>query len=176
MGNNERREQITAEITGLKYLLRDSDYQILKLAEGMVDCKSTTALIAYFKEFLVKFGELVADRRAWRERINELEEELDNLPDEPEEPEAPVLEEPETEEDAGVEILQDGEQLEAPQTESEAAEPVEEQAEEGEIVDASPEVLTVEPGETVYTDQDEFDEQAEDEPDTIVTGEENDAE
>lgn len=75
----ERRNQAMAEITALKSLLRDSDYQIIKLAENMTDCKSATALWACFREFLAEFGVLVQSRRDWRTKINELETFIDSL-------------------------------------------------------------------------------------------------
>ena len=52
-------DEIMAEITALKSLLRDTDYQCLKYAEGAL----TEA----------EYAGTRAQRAAWRERINELE-------------------------------------------------------------------------------------------------------
>jgi hypothetical protein len=62
---NEKQEQIQGEIIALKSLLADTDYQCLKYAEGAL----TEA----------EFADTKAKRRAWREEINELEDELDSL-------------------------------------------------------------------------------------------------
>lgn len=64
------------EINALKSLLNESDYQIIKLVENFADCTNATALFKVIKEFVTSFGELVAKRRTWRARINELEEEI----------------------------------------------------------------------------------------------------
>lgn len=73
---DERINELQFEINALKSLLRDSDYQIIKLAEDMTDCTTITGFVKLFKEFLEKFGELVKNRRAWRAKINELETEI----------------------------------------------------------------------------------------------------
>ena len=78
---DDRRTQIMGEITALKSLLSDSDFQLFKLVENMTDCTGITGLLALFRSFLTEFGPLVASRRAWRTKINELEEELDSLVD-----------------------------------------------------------------------------------------------
>lgn len=54
-------DDIMAEIAALKSLLRDTDYQALKYAEGAL----TEA----------EYAETKAKRAVWRARINELEEE-----------------------------------------------------------------------------------------------------
>jgi hypothetical protein len=62
---NEKHEQIQGEIIALKSLLADTDYQCLKYAEGAL----TEA----------EFADTKAKRRAWREKVNELEAELEAL-------------------------------------------------------------------------------------------------
>lgn len=98
---NETREQIISEITALKMLLNDTDYQVTKYAEGLTACTTQREQEAYREAFMAQYGEVIQNRIAWRAKINELEEELDNLPDdEPEEEETePVPVEIEEDED-----------------------------------------------------------------------------
>lgn len=76
---DEKRERITAEITALKSLLTESDYQLIKMLENLAGCTSILDILAVFKSFLTDFGELVNDRKTWRENINTLEAELKQL-------------------------------------------------------------------------------------------------
>ena len=76
---NEKRENIVAEITALKSLLADSDYQLLKMVENLAGCTSILEILAVFKSFLSDFGDLVNSRKSWREKINLLESELEKL-------------------------------------------------------------------------------------------------
>lgn len=76
---DEKRERITAEITALKSLLTESDYQLIKMLENLAGCTSILDILAVFKSFLTDFGELVNDRKTWRENINTLEAELERL-------------------------------------------------------------------------------------------------
>jgi hypothetical protein len=62
---NEQYEQIRGEIIALKSLLAETDYQCLKYAEGAL----TEA----------EFADAKAKRAAWREKVNELEAELNTL-------------------------------------------------------------------------------------------------
>ncbi len=57
---NITRDSIQGEITALKMLLADTDYQCLKYAEGAI---SEAA-----------YAETKASRAAWREQINALEQ------------------------------------------------------------------------------------------------------
>lgn len=57
---DEIMDEIMAEINALKSLLRDTDYQAIKFAEGAI----TEA----------EYAETREKRAAWRVRINELEE------------------------------------------------------------------------------------------------------
>ena len=77
----QTRDQIMGESLALKELLRNSDYEIIKLAENMTDCTTMAELKACFQTFLTNFGELVQKRRTWRAQVDELQEQLDNLPD-----------------------------------------------------------------------------------------------
>ena len=76
---DEKRESITAEITALKSLLTESDYQLIKMLENLAGCTSILDILAVFKSFLTDFGELVNDRKTWRENISTLEAELEQL-------------------------------------------------------------------------------------------------
>ncbi|MGN0735213.1 MAG: hypothetical protein ACI4LP_05270 [Anaerovoracaceae bacterium] len=76
---DEKRERIVAEINALKSLLSDSDYQLLKMVENLAGCTSILEILAVFKSFLSDFGDLVNSRKTWRENINLLEEELEQL-------------------------------------------------------------------------------------------------
>lgn len=80
--DDNRRSEIMGEITALKSLLTNSDYQLFKLVENMADCTTIEELVTLFGAFHTDFGPLVASRRSWRAEINELEDELD-APDEP---------------------------------------------------------------------------------------------
>ena len=71
----DRINQIQAEITALKSLLRDTDYTLFRLVEDMTDCTTIIQLITTFSNFLHEYREVVVRRRAWRKRINELEDE-----------------------------------------------------------------------------------------------------
>ena len=81
---NETREQIIGEITALKSLLRDTDYEVTKYAEGLTDCATQEEIEAYREAFLARYGEVIDNRKAWRAKINELEEALDALAQEDE--------------------------------------------------------------------------------------------
>ncbi len=76
---DEKRERITAEITALKSLLSESDYQLIKMLENLAGCTSLLDILAVFKSFLTDFGELVSNRKIWRKNINTLEAELEQL-------------------------------------------------------------------------------------------------
>lgn len=76
---DEKRERVTAEITALKSLLSESDYQLIKMLESLAGCTSLLDILAVFKSFLTDFGELVNNRKTWRENINLLEAELEQL-------------------------------------------------------------------------------------------------
>lgn len=82
------REEIIAEISALKILLRDSDYVALKVTEAMMNGESTEP-----------FAEKIATRKAWRAYLNELEELLEKMPEPEPEPEPPMFL-PETEDAA----------------------------------------------------------------------------
>ena len=97
----ERQDQIIAEITALKMLLRDTDYEVTKYAEGLTACTTQKEIQAYRAEFMAEHGEVIENRKAWRAKINELEEELDNLPPvDPVAEAAPIDAEPDTGTDA----------------------------------------------------------------------------
>ena len=96
---NDRREQIENEITALKMLLADTDYQVTKYAEGLTACSTQKEENAFREAFMAQYGDVIASRVQWRQRINELEEEREALPPdpEPEIEETPVVEDTEEE-------------------------------------------------------------------------------
>ena len=77
------QEQIIAEITALKNLLEQSDHVPNKLSEGIVlaldgatAVNAIPRLLAAVMSALEEYRDVVKNRAAWRERINELETEL----------------------------------------------------------------------------------------------------
>ena len=77
------QEQIMAEIAALKNLLEQSDHVPNKLSEGIVlSLDGATAvnaiprLLAAVMSALEEYRDVVKNRAAWRDRINELEAEL----------------------------------------------------------------------------------------------------
>lgn len=79
---DETRDQIMGEITALKSLLRDTDYEVTKYAEGLTACTTQAEIEAYREAFMAQYGEIIENRKAWRAKIRELEETLDALEDE----------------------------------------------------------------------------------------------
>ena len=78
------KEQIESEITALKNLLEQSDHVPNKIAESIVlalDGKTAVTAIPMLLDavasVLAEYRQVIKDRAAWRERINELEAELD---------------------------------------------------------------------------------------------------
>ena len=107
---NERQDQIMAEITALKMLLRDTDYEVTKYAEGLTACTTQKEIQAYRAEFMAEHGEVIESRKTWRARINELEAELDGLtPADPVAEAAPIDAEPDTGTDDGTDTEPDTE-------------------------------------------------------------------
>lgn len=81
-----KRDTILAEITALKLLLADSDYKANKLIEGLVVAMNGATAVNFISRFIAwlldamhEFGDVVASRAAWREKINTLEAELELL-------------------------------------------------------------------------------------------------
>ena len=77
------QEQIIAEITALKNLLEQSDHVPNKLSEGIVlaldgatAVNAIPRLLTAVMSALEEYRDIVKNRAAWRERINELEAEL----------------------------------------------------------------------------------------------------
>lgn len=70
----EQRDRAQGEIAALKSLLKNTDYQEIKLAESLSDCQNADDMLARLQAFWVDHGDLVAQRRAWRASINELED------------------------------------------------------------------------------------------------------
>ena len=58
----EKTAKIQGEINALKQLLTNSDYKAIKFAEGELSAE--------------EFAPTLKQRKAWRERINELEDQL----------------------------------------------------------------------------------------------------
>lgn len=59
---DETREKLEGEIEALKQLLRNTDYMSLKHAEGALSDE--------------EFAETAAQRQAWRDQINDLEDQI----------------------------------------------------------------------------------------------------
>lgn len=76
------RQEIQGEITACKQLLADSDFSILKTLEGLLSCTSATGMITYLKGLTGDLAELVRQRQAWRDKVNDLEAQLDTAEDE----------------------------------------------------------------------------------------------
>ena len=62
---NERRMAIESEIAGLKQILTSTDYKALKFAEGQISATD--------------YKETKQQRQALRDKINELESELETI-------------------------------------------------------------------------------------------------
>lgn len=80
------RESIQAEITALKMLLAETDYNANKLIESLVVTMIDASAVNFIAKFIAwlngaiqEFGEVVRNRAAWRERINELEKLLEDV-------------------------------------------------------------------------------------------------
>ncbi len=61
---NENAILIQAEITQLKANLAETDYVVIKIAEGAATADN--------------YADVLVQRQTWRDRINELEKELSN--------------------------------------------------------------------------------------------------
>ena len=77
------QEQIAAEINALKNMLEQSDHIPNKLSErivlaldGATAVNAIPRLLAAVMSALEEYRDVVKNRAAWRERINELETEL----------------------------------------------------------------------------------------------------
>ena len=65
---DDRRTEIQGEINALKQLLCNTDYEAIKFAEGQIT--------------KTEYAATKAQRQAWRDRINELESQLEPEADE----------------------------------------------------------------------------------------------
>lgn len=131
---DETRERIIGEITALKMLLRDTDYEVTKYAEGLTDCTTQRQIEAYRAAFMEQYGEVIESRKLWRAKINELEAELAALGDNEDDP-APA---DEPEDDGYIEYPEytdngaESSELTEEETETEAPAPAEDDGAEGE--------------------------------------------
>lgn len=80
---NNTYEAIQAEITALKSLLIDTDYNSNKLVESLVAAMDGVTAVNFIPTFLSwlsdtvnEYGAVVRDRASWRTKINELEDQL----------------------------------------------------------------------------------------------------
>ena len=62
-------------ISSIKQSLNDSDYQILKFAESLLEVNSITDLLSLIIRTRAELRDIVRQRAEWRRQINELEEE-----------------------------------------------------------------------------------------------------
>lgn len=76
MMENARIQSAQATINACKSLLADSDYQLIKIVEGMLSCKSIAELLAWFATSLTACGALIENRIKWRAAINAAEAEI----------------------------------------------------------------------------------------------------
>lgn len=76
---SEKHDQIMEEITALKMLLHDTDYEVTKYAEGLTACTTQKQIEAYRAAFMEQYGEIIESRRLWRAKINELEPLLESV-------------------------------------------------------------------------------------------------
>lgn len=71
-------ERITAldklrEIDSLKQLLTDTDYTVIKSLEQILYANSLVSLLKALKDGATQYREILANRKSWRERIQELQ-------------------------------------------------------------------------------------------------------
>ena len=79
MTTSERLDYIRGEIVALKSLLRDTDYSSNKLVENLSDCDTLEEVFAACQAHHERYGEVIAKRRAWRQKINDLEAEEEEI-------------------------------------------------------------------------------------------------
>lgn len=85
------RNDMQAEINACKSLLNDTDYNVLKIAEGLFACDSAVDLIAYLKSIGEDIRQTIERRKKWRATINEMEERMALMPEEEWMEEPPVI-------------------------------------------------------------------------------------
>ena len=82
------RENIIAEINAYKNLLEQNDHIPNKISEGLISVLHDATAVNFIPKFLAyivsvkdEYGEVIASRVQYRNRINELELELQKLAD-----------------------------------------------------------------------------------------------
>ena len=82
------RENIIAEINAYKNLLEQNDHIPNKISEGLISVLHDATAVNFIPKFLAyivsvkyEYGEAIANRVQYRNRINELELELQKLAD-----------------------------------------------------------------------------------------------
>lgn len=82
------RENIIAEINAYKNLLEQNDHIPNKISEGLISVLHDATAVNFIPRFLAyivsvkdEYGEVIASRVQYRNRINELELELQKLAD-----------------------------------------------------------------------------------------------
>lgn len=80
------RGQIEAEINALHQLLSHSDYESTQMIESLISTMQDATALNFVTKFLSwltttigKYGDIIRSRAEWRQRLKELEEELENL-------------------------------------------------------------------------------------------------
>ena len=139
MTTSERLDYIRGEITALKSLLRDTDYSSNKLVENLSDCETMEEVFSACQAHHNRYADVIASRREWRKKINELEAEEEEIIGQLEAEEAAAAEHPEETSDA--EEIPEVEEIELPEIEEV---PVTEEETEV-IVDAEPEETEEDP-------------------------------
>lgn len=71
------RNEKLGEITACKYLLTDTDHEIIKIAEGLFSCDTVTELMGKIKSLSQEVRDIIANRAEWRAKINALEKEME---------------------------------------------------------------------------------------------------
>lgn len=73
--DTERKAELTnlIEIGELKEKLNQTDYAVIKSIEAIFSATTLTQLLSALRQGATEYKKLLADRKTWRERIQELE-------------------------------------------------------------------------------------------------------
>lgn len=61
------------QVKRLKQKLADTDYISAKIMDSLAGCESAADLLAVIMSFNKEYGDKIADRKKWRQEINDLE-------------------------------------------------------------------------------------------------------
>lgn len=65
-------EYAEGRIAELKRLLADTDYISAKIMDSLVSCENITDFLSVLASFRSEYADKIAERKAWRDEINEL--------------------------------------------------------------------------------------------------------